>query len=90
MDIYATYDDLLNSCTENPTPPIAGCMAFVLETHYIYVQLPGDDCDWAAWVSGGGGEVGGGEEEEEEEEEKDVSSLGSNIVLSFFVCRKDQ
>ena len=54
MDIYATYDDLINSCTESLTPPTPGCMAFVLDTSFIYVLLPGDDCDWVPWVSGEG------------------------------------
>lgn len=58
MDIYATYDDLTNSCNESLTPPTPGCMAFVLDTRFIYVLVPGDNpgdnCNWVAWVSGGG------------------------------------
>jgi hypothetical protein len=51
IKIYDTFDDLIMSCDENEIPPTDGCLAFVRDTQFIYVQMPGDDCDWQAWVS---------------------------------------
>ena len=51
MYIYDTYDDLMESCNESVIPPTDGCLAFVRNTRFIYIQIPGDDCDWQPWVS---------------------------------------
>ena len=52
IDIYDTYEDLLLSCDENDTPPTTGCLAFVRNTRFIYIQLSEEDCEWIPWVSG--------------------------------------
>lgn len=39
------------SCDDDEAPPTTGCLAFVRNTRFIYVQMPGEDCDWQAWVS---------------------------------------
>lgn len=51
INIYNTYEELMMSCDENISPPTDGCMAFVINTRYIYIQMPGDDCEWVPWVS---------------------------------------
>ena len=52
IDIYDTFEDLLLSCDENDTPPTTGCLAFVRDTRFIYIQLSEEDCEWIPWVSG--------------------------------------
>ena len=51
INIYETFDDLMATCIENETPPTDGCLAFVSNTKFIYIQMPGDDCIWLPWVS---------------------------------------
>ena len=51
LDIYETYEDLMRSCNDTEVPPTTGCLAFVRNTRFIYVQMPGEDCDWEPWVS---------------------------------------
>ena len=50
INIYDTYDDLLTSCDDNEIPT-DGCLAFVRNTRFIYIQLPGQRCEWVPWVS---------------------------------------
>lgn len=51
INIYETFDDLMMSCDDDEAPPTTGCLAFVRNTRFIYVQMPGEECDWQAWVS---------------------------------------
>ena len=50
INIYDTYEDLLTSCDDNEIPT-DGCLAFVRNTRFIYIQLPGRRCEWVPWVS---------------------------------------
>ena len=54
--IYETYEDLVRACDdETASSKITdGCMAFVLETQFIYVQMPGESCEWLPWVRSDG------------------------------------
>ena len=38
------------SCDDNIAPPTEGCLAFVRNTRFIYIQSPGEDCMWLPWV----------------------------------------